>query len=215
MRTALVTISDVEIEDAPVVSVFDEKLGRMLSGSTDVVALQLVPSAPAGVELLEWLAKWTKDFTSAGKRLVIAAATHGQFECLELSHPDQNLCYLSTPEELSELLARGEPEVQQDTVVEGTVRTESDLVSASDAGGVALPVFEPQAHATAREEPEPEPVEPGPVFTTGTVTEIAGEYLCLGCKSTRMWLKGDEMVACDNPECLDSNAGWQLSCDVF
>lgn len=53
------------------------------------------------------------------------------------------------------------------------------------------------------------------LINVGSTIEIAGEYECCKCKFKRMYVKGDVAIKCENPECLSSISGWELSFDLF
>jgi hypothetical protein len=184
MDHQIISLADADFKENKVVEPFERHLRKSLNDIAGTVGLFLRPEQQATSELLDWLEAWTREFRQTGKQLVVIPATADQFEALELSHPDQYLCYYSSLEQWEE----------------------------------AFPVEPVKKTATG--------VEPAPSFSyepsvsllpvaVGATVEISGEYACLGCGRQRTWLKGDIMEPCDNVECLDTDKGWKISCDLF
>lgn len=197
----LVDLSDEEIEDRPVIDTFDQKLQSIISQNKNQVALQLRNDMDADTELIEWLEKWSAEFARANKEFIIAPNNPEQLECLEVSHPDQNLKYVSSIDEIQ--IASDEPVYEQNITFQEEYREEPVTPDDASVEQVAI-------------EPEPEEEPPPPVIQgVSSVTEISGEYECMGCQKSRTWLKGDTILECDNPECLNPEQGWKLICDLF
>ena len=49
----------------------------------------------------------------------------------------------------------------------------------------------------------------------GSIVQISGEYICVGCSTSRMWLKGDVAKNCENAECVHPEAGWKMTYELF
>jgi hypothetical protein len=53
------------------------------------------------------------------------------------------------------------------------------------------------------------------MMAVGATVIAAAEYVCKACGKSRMWLKGDFAAACDNLECPNAQAGWQIMFELF
>jgi hypothetical protein len=218
MKYAAITFDGVSVDGEGIFSALDLKLQTALGTDVESISVTLNPEMPGGGDLLDWLEKWQATCSSQKKNLVIAPSTKEQLECLELSHPDQALCYVASSEELEKMFP---PHLREPVPEE---RNEEPPQEKPSAGG-------PPAAAPAKE-PEPKQRDPFDLYpeipSVDTVTEvvpqtqhihstveISGEYVCLSCGYKRMWLKGDTVTACENAECLNPEAGWQLTGDIF
>lgn len=229
---------------------FDRKLEQCFTGPVAAaVVIQLRADMAPSIELLEWLERWTRRLSEERVRCIIVPQTPAQLECLELSHPDQNLIYAASMDEIGPLLppGTGPPMPSQDT---GPVHESSpggpELSHLEETkGAVPDPVFQPDSapaiNESARSQAECEPegtsaadakapdganraegprealrkVSAAPIIAIGSVSTTSGEYACAGCRTSRMWLKGERMSSCINPECLNQEAGWRLEWDLF
>ena len=112
MRNVLIILDDSDVASAQPTQVFDRRLQDELDGDADCVALQLRPEVRPGVDMLDWLESWVAAYAGAGKEFVIVPATQEQQDVLELSHPDQNLRYVASVEDLGKRFL--EPPVEPD-----------------------------------------------------------------------------------------------------
>lgn len=190
MGYLLVDLAGCDVGDKPSVEAFYARLEEAIEGKERNVAVRLHPAMKCGPELLDWLSNLGRIFAKAGKNLVAVPKSNEHRECLDLSHPDQNIRYVQSEDDLEALFPDDAP----------NVKTEKE----TQAGSVIEQVSAP------KEEDAP-PV----VVRAGMVSDVSGEYRCLGCGAKRMWLKGDLVLTCMNQECLRPEAGWQLLFDVF
>lgn len=214
MRNALIALDDSEVASAQPAQVFNQRLQNELDGDAGCVALQLRPEIRPGIEMLDWLEKWVAAYRQADKEFVVVPATTEQLEVLEVSHPDQNLRYVRSVEDLGKRFL--EPPVEPPVVEEPVEPLMHDSEPALESDLEQVVTDESVQPSETPLEPEGmEPETPAPVIGSGSVSEIAGEYSCVSCGAKRMWFKGETISECENPECLDTNAGWQLCCDLF
>jgi hypothetical protein len=226
MNHMLISVSDEEIQNKPVITAFDEKLRRAMSDQAPTIAINLHPELGCGTEMLEWLETWQDKFLKVKKQFYIVPGNVNQMECLEVSHPDQGLKYISTVEDLETLLASLAPEVSE-AVLEVQLPPEAPA-SVPQAKTAALSV---QPSPVKAEQPAddadaetfevkitkeaPDPSAPPVLMDVSQLVETSGEYKCLGCSMTRMWLKGDITTECTNPECTDTDTGWEMTYELF
>jgi hypothetical protein len=205
MNNYIISVTDQEIQDQPIVKAFEDKLRLGLSQTARVVAICLHPELGCNVELLSWLETWQQRFIKVKKQFYIIPGNINQLECLEVSHPDQGLKYVAS---LIDLEVAIESIETQQPVPEVPAPAETTAPA---------PKFEKAEETTGdkidiKEGPSPVPeIE----MDVGSRVETSGEYICLGCKRSRMWLKGDVSEECDNPECQNSDAGWKLTYELF
>jgi hypothetical protein len=224
MSHVLISVSDEDIQNKPAITVFDEKLRRAMSDHAGIVAICLHPELGCGTDMLEWLETWQDKFIKVKKQFYIVPGNVNQMECLEVSHPDQELKYIATVDDLETLLASLAPEVTEALL-------EVQMPSTASAAQAISPVQASQIPGAASQPPvggadadtfevklarkEPEPSAPPILMDVSQFVETSGEYKCIGCNMTRMWLKGDVTTECTNPECTDSDAGWEMTYELF
>jgi hypothetical protein len=229
MRYVLISSdeSDLSVQDQR--AAFDRKLEKCLSEPRPAaVVIQLRADMEPSIELLEWLERWTRRLSEERMRCVIVPLTPAQLECLELSHPDQNLLYAASIDEIGPLLPPGTESSAPASAEEpffGLSPGSPDLRHLEETKtAIPDPVFQPDSSSSANlRSPDPSAAMPplkkiptgGPTFAAGLVATTSGEYSCTGCHISRMWLKGEQMLACVNPECLNPEAGWRLEWDLF
>ncbi len=215
MNHVLISVSDEEIQNKPVITAFDEKLRRAMSDQAGIIAICLHPELGCGTEMLEWLETWQAKLLKVKKQFYIVPGNVNQMECLEVSHPDQELKYIPTIEDLETLLASLAPEVAE-AVLE---------VQMPSSAPVPVPMVEKVEQPAADIDAETFEVKiskktalpsiPPVCMDVSQFVDTSAEYKCLGCKTTRMWLKGDVTADCTNPECPDPDAGWEMTCELF
>jgi hypothetical protein len=210
MEYHLISLSEEEAKNGLIEDTFDRRLRRSINDNIRVAGLFLRKEQPASTELLDWLEAWTREFREAGSRLIVIPATADQFEALDLSHPAQLLSYFSSFDEWEAAY----PAQEQ---VKETVTTSQPIAPVIPAREQEAPQIAPSVFQTEKAAPVtgPETFMDFPAVEVGRMVEISGEYACEGCGMQRTWLKGDCIEACDNVECLDSQAGWKLLCDLF
>jgi hypothetical protein len=227
MSHMLISVSDEEIQSKPVTTAFDEKLRRALSDQAGIIAISLHPELGCGTDMLEWLETWQDKFIKVKKQFFIVPGNVNQMECLEVSHPDQELKYIPTIEDLETLLASLAPEVSEAVLEVRMPETAPAPVPADRSKPVqpsqSLPAAADQSAAGEDAETfevkiskkEPDVSTPPILMDVSQLVETSGEYKCLGCSTTRMWLKGDITTECTNPECADQDAGWEMTYELF
>jgi hypothetical protein len=210
MEYHLISLSEEEAKNGLIEDTFDRRLRRSINDNIRVAGLFLRKEQPASTELLDWLEAWTREFREAGSRLIVIPATADQFEALDLSHPAQLLSYFSSFDEWEAAY----PAQEQ---VKETVTTSQPIAPVIPAREQEAPQIAPSVSQPEKAVPVtgPETFMDFPAVEVGRMVEISGEYACEGCGMQRTWLKGDCIEACDNVECLDSQAGWKLLCDLF
>lgn len=209
MEYQLLSLSDEEARNGPLEGTFDRRLQRCLNEKIRIVGLRLREEQEASNGLLDWLEAWTREFREARCHLIVIPSSAGQFEALELSHPEQMLSYFSSLDEWGAAY----PEKPEHPVPPTASHHAVPLTPAQQAHEVSDPAPQPAAAAEAFEQREPPATLPA--LAVGMIVEISGEYACAGCGAQRTWLKGDSIEGCDNVECLEPDAGWKLICDLF
>ena len=199
MSYHVVNLTEANDGDTTTTEAFDSRLEEALRGSERNVAVRLHPSLPGGPDLVDWLANLTKIFSKAGKTLVVLPETPDQRESLDFSHPDQNIRCVTTEDELA-------------TMFPGPAAPASSPQQAPQQTMQPPPAAAPGILLTEETEDD---AGPPVVVRPGMVSDVSGEYRCMGCGAKRMWLKGDLVLGCVSPECMRTNAGWQLVFDVF
>jgi hypothetical protein len=217
MNHLLIAVSDDELQNnKPAPAAFDEKLRRAMSDQAKTIVISLHPELGCGTEMLEWLETWQNKFAKVNKQFYIVPGNINQMECLEVSHPDQELKYVKNLDDLEILIASLAPEVTE-AVLEVQTPPASAIVSMAPAP--SKPVADANADADTFEVKiaTEEPIESAPpiLMDVSQLVETSGEYKCRGCSVTRMWLKGDITAECTNPECPDQDAGWQMTYELF
>lgn len=102
----LITIAEYTDPDDTVWSVFDRKLEAALQAVEVAVSIRLRPEMGNGVELIRWLEGWNLRFRQQNKNLISIAENPAQQECLELSHPNLELIYISSINEIPKMLLK-------------------------------------------------------------------------------------------------------------
>ena len=200
MNYQIVALENDDIINEDIWSVFDKKCEEALSVEEDCIAIQLRTEMGGGVPLLNWIEKWQEKFQKKGKLFYVVSDSPVQLESMELSHPDQNLNYTSTISDLEDHINYSSAplpvkEVNDEETATNTI-TENEIY------------LDDIKSAPAQEVQDI-------VIESGEVISIAGEYLCQGCGTRRMWMKGKEVTPCDNPECFEPAKGWKLDFDLF
>lgn len=194
MSYQIIACEDHEIIDEDIWTVFDKKCNEALSIEEKYIAVHLRSEMGSGVPLLDWIEKWQANFSEEGKGFYVISDDPQQLESMELSHPDQNLNYVSSIADFKDRMKHIIEETEETIVQESKEETvESDYKSPT--------VVKEQAQTVQ--------------LTIGDTVTIAGEYVCEGCGTTRMWMKGKKVTACKNPECFEPSKGWKLDFDLF
>jgi hypothetical protein len=222
MNYMLIAVSDDELQNKPAISAFDEKLRKAMPDPAPIVAIELHPELGCGTEMLEWLEAWQKKLLKVNKQFYIVAGNVNQMESLEVSHPDQELKYVQNRDDLEILIASLAPEVTE-AVLE--VQMPSAAAPSPAPQRAVAPPPAPAEPVDADADAETfevkivkEPLEiPSPpiLMDVSQLVETSGEYKCLGCSLTRMWLKGDITAECTNPECPHQDEGWEMTYELF
>lgn len=97
----LVAVTEIASGERGVWSLFDEKMENALNNDAVVVSIMLHPEMGHGMELVRWLEKWHRQCRENDKTLISIAENKQQFQCLEMSHPDMGLQYVSSVNDLS------------------------------------------------------------------------------------------------------------------
>jgi hypothetical protein len=212
MNHIVISVSDEDIQNKPVITAFDEKLRRALSDQAPIIAICLHPELGCGTDVLEWLETWQDKFLKVKKQFYIVPGNVNQMECLEVSHPDQELKYVPTVEDLETMLMSLAPEVAE-AVLEVQVPAQQAVKPPPAPAQVSDD--EPATFEVKTVKEAPDPALPPIRMDDSQIVETSGEYRCLGCQTTRMWLKGDITSECTNPECPDPDGGWEMSYELF
>ncbi len=226
LNNKIINILDADAAADPC-DAFDRELEAALLEGADAVAVCLRKEMGACVELLEWLANWQKRFAAGGKQVVVVAADARQLQYLEFSHPDANLSYVSSLEELWKKIPAFRSAETANAKKEEFARAQQPQAAPAEPVGEPAPLSAPQPLVPApvlkssEQKAGPQPrVSPGtataqPRLENGERVKLSGEYACAGCGTTRMYAKGDETSACTNPECMSQSAGWKLVFELF
>jgi hypothetical protein len=193
--------------------VFDTKLTGALQQKISPVILRLNPEMPAGMLLVEWLEDWNRKFHKAGMVFMVVAESSLQAQSIELSHPDDELHFVTSLDDIAKYLPAetGPVKIAPEPAASSTISMPTLLQP------VASPGLAPSSQ-TAQDDftsVAQSPSNPPPVMHCDEITKLSGEYICLSCGASRMWLKGDTVTNCDNPECLKPDQGWQLTWELF
>jgi hypothetical protein len=220
MNHIVISVSDEDIQNKPAITAFDEKLRRALSDQAPIIAICLHPELGCGTEMLQWLETWQDKFLKVKKQFYIVPGNVNQMECLEVSHPDQELKYVPTVEDLETMLMSLAPEVAEavlEVQVPAAALTQAPVQQAVQPPPAPAQVSddEPATFEVKTVKEAPDPALPPILMDDSQIVETSGEYKCLGCQTTRMWLKGDITSECTNPECPDPDAGWEMSYELF
>jgi hypothetical protein len=220
MNHIVISVSDEDIQNKPAITAFDEKLRRALSDQAPIIAICLHPELGCGTEMLQWLETWQDKFLKVKKQFYIVPGNVNQMECLEVSHPDQELKYVPTVEDLETMLMSLAPEVAEavlEVQVPAVVPTPAPAQQTVQPPPFPTQVSddEPATFEVKTVKEAPDPALPPILMDDSQIVETSGEYKCLGCQTTRMWLKGDITSECTNPECPDPDAGWEMSYELF
>ncbi len=205
MNHSVIAVKDEECNGKAPFALYDDKLRRTLSEAFEAVVVHLNPVLGCGVELLEWLEIWRGRFIKANKKFFIVPGNVNQLECLEVSHPNQGLTYAANAEEMEIVLARLPRSLPADPEHQAP---DSDAQLPAEVSNE--PAFVPMAvHNNVRVS------RPAMSMDPGSTVVLSGEFTCRGCKTARMWLKGDVATKCTNLECLAPSAGWELTFELF
>jgi hypothetical protein len=250
MGSEIVVLEETEIRDQPVLTLLDEKLRKALTAKSGLVAVCMRPEIGCNTGLLEWLEAWNRRFRNVNKAFFIIPATPTQLECLEVSHPDMDLRYVTSVDKLPVIEPRivepepsapvaipvqqappagireAMPDIVRETVPEPGNRIAAKAVAAHQATMIKQAPAEPPVIAAvvtfgAEEKTAVSATNsmdyapPAVHMKAGSTVKLAGEYICSMCKISRMWLKGDKAANCENPECRNPSAGWDLTCELF
>jgi hypothetical protein len=112
----LITIAETISPDDSVWSVFDRKLEEALPAVEVAVSVRLSHEMGNGMELVRWLEGWSLRFKQQHKTLICIAEDPLKRECLELAHPNTELIYISSLNEIPRILSRlTQPRAKVDT----------------------------------------------------------------------------------------------------
>jgi hypothetical protein len=100
----LITISETIGPDDSVWSVFDRKLETALHAVEVAVSIRLRDEMGHGIELVRWLEGWSLRFKQQQKTLLCFAEDPLQRQCLDFSHPNMELQYISSLNEIPKIL---------------------------------------------------------------------------------------------------------------
>ncbi len=169
----------------------DRKCDDALHREELSVAVVLRPEMQSGSFLVNWIENRRREFGERGKMFSVITDDSLQIESLELIHPDSEITYYTS-------IRNFETSFKQ-------VPASLSLQPAE-----SKPVFSVSGNTRPIEE-KPKQI----VVSIGDTIGISGEYTCLSCGVSRMWLKGKMVSACENQECFESNKWWQLEYDLF
>ncbi|MCU0609397.1 MAG: hypothetical protein MUF22_06490 [Chitinispirillaceae bacterium] len=199
-------IISIQTEDSgkPVLGLLNWKLNDELTASSSAVILSLPAALKCDMSLLEFLADWNRRFTNANKQLFFVPGDRFQQELLEVSHPDLALQYAPSLAELKQ---------QQPALFE-----EQDKFP--DSEKQRLPARNPSSTGETDRYPvivagEGTPVAAPVTVAVSDVLTTSGEYACLTCRKTRMWMKGEVIGTCKSAGCSGKAAGWELTFELF
>lgn len=100
----LITIAeDIEFQNS-VWSIFDQKLEAALYAVEVAVSIRLRSEMGHGIELIRWLEGWNLRFKQEQKNFICIVEDPVQQQCLELSHPNMELVYIFSINEIPKLL---------------------------------------------------------------------------------------------------------------
>lgn len=102
----LITIAEYPDPKDTVWSVFDRKLEAALEAVEIAVSIRLRPEMGHGMELIRWIEGWNLRFRQQNKTLISIAEDPAQQQCLELSHPNMELVYISSINEIPKILLK-------------------------------------------------------------------------------------------------------------
>ena len=166
IRFVLISFDDSDAPGTDLRTAFDLKLEEALvMADCGAAVIHLRADMAPSIELLEWLEGWTRRFTEATRRCIIVPQTAEQLECLELSHPDQNLIYAPSIAELDAFLppmsvpySAGQGAPEGDPQRSGEHReTVPDPVFEAEATRHSSPVRENQEPSSGTEDaPDPQ-----------------------------------------------------------
>ena len=199
MEYQLIGLEIDEGTNTDIWSLFNTRCEAALSAEEECIAVQLRPEMEGGVPLLNWIENWQEQFQKKGKIFYVVSDDPVQIESMELSHPDQDLHYTTSISELEDRIAHtSAPPKKED---------DDETVATRDSTENEI-YLEDIVSAATTEEKEV-------ILEAGETISIAGEYLCRGCGTRRMWMKGKTVTPCDNPECFEPDKGWKLDFDLF
>ena len=197
MNNQIIAIDENEIEDEDVWGIFNKKCTDALSSDEKSVAIHLRSELGSGVPLLNWLETWQARFQKEGKSFFVIAEDSQQIESMELSGPDQDLNFFTSVYEFEDHVRLSQPDPEEKVAV--LVKKEIGKKQEKDDYSFAAFKDGPQTISLA----------------VGDMVEIAGEYACQSCRTSRMWMKGKKVAKCKNPECFEPSKGLMLNFDLF
>ncbi len=196
MGYQIIDCDETELTEENIWTVFDRKCEEALSSEDDNIGIELRPEMGSGVPLLGWIENWLSRFSEKGKTLCIISDDPQQLETMELSHPDQNLTYVSSRREYEDRV-QSLPEVAPKSVGVEQIKPEE---TGNIKGEIPVTIDEQKQEV---------------FLADGASVDIAGEYICQSCGISRMWMKGKTATGCSNPECFEPSKGWKLDFDLF
>lgn len=196
MGFQIISCDETELAEENIYTVLDRKCEEALSGEDECIGIELRSEMGGGVPLLDWIENWLSSFSEKGKVLYMISDDPQQVETMELSHPDQNLTYVTSRREFEDSV-QSLPEVAPKSVSVEQIKPEKTEDIKSE-----IPVTISEQEKTV-------------ILADGASVDIAGEYICQSCGTSRMWMKGKTATGCRNPECFEPSKGWKLDFDLF
>lgn len=233
-------------------SVFDGRLETALNTVEVAVSVKLHRDMGHDMELIRWIEGWNLRFRQRQKALISIVEDPAQQLCLELSHPDMELVYCRSINDIPALLLKlthrqdapqkdqSIPVVQNDTLKpaeEQSVVQPSTMAAPPVTPDIPAAGWAERPPVAALREPAPKVPPSKEVEVQGestdadngsdrttentlrmvqdSIVEIAGEYRCDYCGTTRMFCKGAIVDRCENRECSSSSSSFSLVYDLF
>lgn len=100
MEYQIITFTNDELVSSDIWEAGDRKMQKSITQIERGAAIKLSPQMTASIDLIDWLGKWQTQFALEKKQFLIVAPEADQQECIEFSHPDLNLVYFSSVNEL-------------------------------------------------------------------------------------------------------------------
>ena len=100
MNPLVISVKDEDVGGQDIMTIFDEQLRHAMSAQESVVIMCIRAEMGCSTVLLEWLEGWSDRFSKVSKQLFIIPSNVNQLECLEVSHPDLELKYAPSLEDL-------------------------------------------------------------------------------------------------------------------
>jgi hypothetical protein len=208
----------------------DRGCSQLLESEDYSAALILPDSLKIGLKVLCWLDDLRDRFAEKKLNLCIICNKEEQLEAIDLSHPDQTLPCFKDITELSDKLnvpvENDFSDVEIDKILKeidetkkepGTDNLSSVPAENEETTNKALEPFSSSESVNSIESilPVPGTVQEQIIKISGEKVETAGEYRCLSCGHTRMWMKGDTFSFCVQECCAQKDKGWQLTFILF